>query len=464
MRRSFLPLFVILLASGQGVTAQMSPGARSVGLGGGGMVFATGVDAVEWNPANLAWGGGWNISLFELGVVGIGSGTTVPDFISIMEGGSEAPSLIAALPSDGISLALITEGFGTAYLLDALDELPNGANTAPLAMGSPLPSVGLAVGPVAIRIRSRFRQDFTLSKELADLIGNGFELANVQNYAVGNTGWSSVSTSEVTLSYGLTIGEALSLGVGGRYVMGHGMTQGRFFEPQVDLSCLAGDPNCEVMVLQTASVEARDGIGYGLDIGASLALPMGFRVAASGTNVVQRMEWDEDQIIGYHARYTDADFDDDLNLGLGIEDYLDRFSSGEVLDPNSVSLAVYEASQGFLEGSYFPQVFRAGLGWRSGGTTLEAVGIKVAPRGRYASVWDERVSVGLEQKLPLLTLRGGYGFAENGITQLTGGVGLRLGPVHIDVSGGKFSGERLDSAPWDGYFGTVGLQIRAGGQ
>ena len=462
MRRSVLFAFVVLLAYGQGVAAQMSPGARSVGMGGGGMVFATGVDAVEWNPANLAWGGGWNVSLFELGLVGIGSGTTLYDFKSIIEGGSDAASLVAALPSDGITLALITEGFGTAYVLDALDELPNGANTAPLAVGSPLPSVGLAIGPVAVRVRSRLRHDFRLSKELADLIGNGFELANVQNYAVGNTGWSSVSTSEVTVSYGLTIGEALSLGVGGRYVMGHGMTQGRFFEPQVDLSCLSGDPNCEVMVLQTASVEGRDGVGYGLDIGASLQLPLGFRIAASGTNVVQRMEWDADQIIGYHARYTDQDFDN--NLGLGIEDYLDRFSTGEVIDPNSVSLAVYEASQGFLEESYFPQVFRAGLGWRSGGTTLEAVGIKVAPRGRYASSWDERVSIGLEQKLPLLTLRGGYGFTESGITQYTAGLGLRLGPVHIDASGGQFSGERSDAAPWHGLFATLGLQIRAGGQ
>ena len=463
MRRSVLPAFVVLLACAQGLTAQMAPGARSVGMGGGGMVFATGVDAVEWNPANLAWGGGWNISVFELGLVGIGSGTTMTDFLSIIEGDTDAPALIAALPSDGITLSLVGDGFAAAYGLDAIDDLPDGANTAPLAVGDPLPTIGIAFGPVAVRVRSRMRQDFTLSKELADLIGNGFEYVNLQNYAVGNTGWSSVSTSEVTVSYGTTIGGTLSLGVGGRYVMGHGMTQGRFFEPQFDLGCLDGDPSCDALVLQTASVEARDGTGYGLDIGASLELPMGFRVAASGTNVVQRMTWDEDQIIGYSARFSEDDFDEDLNADLGFEDYLARFD-GEVIDPNSVSLAVYEASQGFLEGSYFPQVFRAGVGWRSGGTTVEAVGIKVGPRGRYTSAWDERVSIGVEQKLPILTLRGGYGLAESGITQLTGGVGLRIGPVHLDASGGKFSGERLDAAPWDGYFGTVGLQIQIGGQ
>lgn len=463
MRRLALPALVASLGFAHGLDAQMAPGARSVGMGGAGMVFASGVDAVEWNPANLGWNSGWNISVFELGLVGLGSGTTVSDFFSIMEGGNEAAGLIAALPDDGIRLSLMTEGFVTAYGLNRIDGLPEGADTPPLAIGSPLPSIGVAVGPFALRLRSRVREDARLSKELADLIGNGFSRNSILDYAVGNTGWGSLSTSEITASYGTTLGEVLSVGVGARYVMGHGMTQGRFFEPQVDLSCSISDPSCDALVLQTAAVEATDGSGYGLDLGLSLELPLGFRVAASGTNVIQRMTWDEDAVVAYTARFTEDDFDDDLNADLGFEDYLDRFE-GEVVDPNSVSLAVLEASEGFFEGSYYPQVFRGGVGWRSGGTTLEAVGIKVAPRGRYTSPWDERVSLGVEQALPVLTLRAGYGLASDGITQLTGGLALRLGPVHVETSGGKFSGERVDAAPWDGYYGTVALQIRGGGQ
>lgn len=57
-------------------SAQMAPGARSVGMGGGGMVFATGVDAIEWNPANLGWSDGWNVSVFELGIATMSSGAT----------------------------------------------------------------------------------------------------------------------------------------------------------------------------------------------------------------------------------------------------------------------------------------------------------------------------------------------------------------------------------------------------
>ena len=48
-----------------------------------------------------------------------------------------------------------------------------------------------------------------------------------------------------------------------------------------------------------------------------------------------------------------------------------------------------------------------------------------------------------------------------------GGGGLTLADgqfMNLDLSGGKFDGERVDTAPWDGYFLTVGLHIRAGGR
>ena len=55
------------------LAAQFSPGARSVGMGGAGMVFSSGVDALEWNPANLALEGGWNVST-EAGLSGLLTG------------------------------------------------------------------------------------------------------------------------------------------------------------------------------------------------------------------------------------------------------------------------------------------------------------------------------------------------------------------------------------------------------
>jgi len=421
-------------------SAQMAAGTRSVAMGGGGMVFATGVDAVEWNPANLGWAGGWNLSVFELGAVGLGDGATIDDLGLIFgyEDGDVAGA-VNGLPASGIRFATVTEGFATSY----------GAKEASIPEpGSPLPTIGLAVGPVAFRIRSRVFANATLSKELADLIGNGFDQQNLQNYAVGNTGWRTTSLTEYTLSYGTSIG-ALSIGVGGRYVQGHGLVDGRFFEPEIDL-------NNETLLIRSVAVEAQSGTGYGLDMGLSIELPAGFRLAASGTNVAQKMEWD-DNLVAWTAEYTDSDFDADLD----IEDFFNRFDD-QPLDPNGVSLAVFEAGGELFEQSYFPQVYRGGFGWQAGGTTLEASGIVVSPRGRFSSPWDERLSFGVEQKIPVLTVRAGYAIAQESLKTYTAGLGLRLGPVHVEASGGKFSGTRT-AGPWDGYYGSVGLQVKGGG-
>jgi len=247
-------------------------------------------------------------------------------------------------------------------------------------------------------------------------------------------------------------GGLLSIGVGGRYVMGHNMVDGAFFEPRVEIV----DGTLE---LDVVAVEATSGTGYGLDVGMSLELPLGFRASASGTNVVQRMTWD-DALVSHSATWgSDVagvdQFDEDFI------DLLDTFQE-EVIDPNAVSIQVYEILPNFFEESYFPQVFRAGVGWKSGGTSLEATGIKVSPRGRFTSAWDERISVGIEQKIPILTLRAGMARGQDGLGAMTGGFGLGLGPLKIDLSGGKFDGQSAVST-WDGYYGTISVQLKGGG-
>ena len=426
---------------------QMAAGTRSVAMGGGGMVFATGVDAVEWNPANLALSTGWNISLYELGVVGLGDGATVDEMLTILGDdatGLDVATVVAGLPEQGIHFRGVSEGFATAY----------GAELADVPQpGSPTPTVGIAVGPVAFRMRSRVFSDFVLSKPLADLVGNGFEEERLLDYAVGNTGWRTVSLSEYTLAYGTRLGGLLAIGVGGRYVKGHKLLDGRFFEPQINMTA-------QSFTMQSVAVESSGGSGYGLDVGLSLDLPGGFRASASGTNVIQKMTWDEG-LTAHVATFTDEDFDEDINPDLDFEDFFNRFDARPV-DPTSVSQTVFIAGESLFEQSYFPQIYRGGVGWQAGGTTIEANGVIVSPRGRFSSPWDERLSFGIEQKIPVLTLRAGYGVAQEGLSTYSAGLGLRLGPVHLEGSGGKFSGER-DLGPWEGYYGSVGVQIKGGG-
>jgi hypothetical protein len=205
-----------------------------------------------------------------------------------------------------------------------------------------------------------------------------------------------------------------------------------------------------------------------VDIGFALNLAAGLRVSASATNIIQKMTWNDD-LIAHEATFfgcdcPQSDFDSDP------EDLVDLYQAGPV-DPSSMSLYVAETLRGLLPDAFFPTVFRAGVGWRAGGTAIELVGSSVSPRGRQHNQWDERISLGLEQRLAFLTLRAGGAKGSDGLQALSGGIGLGLGPVHLDLSGGVMSGgfefasglvapEDVDYA---GGHVTASLQIMGGG-
>ncbi|MGE0160874.1 MAG: hypothetical protein AB7T31_15835 [Gemmatimonadales bacterium] len=476
-RTLWLAAAVVVLAPADAALAQFSPGARSVGMGGAGMVFARGVDAIEWNPANLALEGGWNLALGEVGTSALVTGADIKGLQDIFEfelpvfssdGGSQQQA-VNDLPASGLSLAIVSEGFLAGQAASSSD----GAVPSP---GEGLPSIGLAWGQFGVRIRSRLMGDVRLSKELVDLIANGFDPSRIDEYQVGNTGFRTVSFSEITGAYGTMLGDRMALGVGVRYVKGHKLTEGRFFEPVLDLVD-------EIAVFNSVAIEAPGGSGYGVDVGFALDLMAGLRVSASAVNIIQKMTWD-DALIAHEAALVTCEsspsssqcindpslndsFDDDSDP----EDLIDEYQASPV-DPSSMSLYVAQTIQDLLPGAYFPTVFRAGVGWRAGGTALELVGATVSPRGRQRSQWDERISLGLEQRLWFLTLRAGGAKGSDGIQVLSGGLGLGFGPVKLDVSAGMMSGgfEFASDlvAPEDvNYAGgqlTLSLQVMGGGR
>ena len=292
-----LALCLAMTVGTKDARTQFSPRARSAGMAGAGLLFATGLDTVEWNPANLAWSTGWDVSLFEFGAAGLLTGTTIDDLIEIASAGGDGDAAVVnRLPDDGFTLSTTVEGFASARAASVAD-LPE--------VGSSIPSVGLAIGPVALRVRSRLMAEASMSRELADLTVNGYNPERIQEYAVRNTNFRAASFTEITLGYGITIGESLALGLGVRSVRGHSLSQGRFFEPVIDL-------NEETLAVTGAVVEALGGSGYGLDLGMALDLGAGVRVSLVGTNVMQRMTWDE-ELVAHQAVFSD----DESFVGLG---------------------------------------------------------------------------------------------------------------------------------------------------
>jgi hypothetical protein len=156
---------------------------------------------------------------------------------------------------------------------------------------------------------------------------------------------------------------------------------------------------------------------------------------------------------------------------LDFEEFIDRFDTQPV-SGTSVSLPVYQTSQELFRAAYFPTVFRAGAGWRAGGTTVERVGTAVSPRGRQHNEWDERISLGVEQWLWILGLRAGGALGSNGLQAINGGIALGIGPVHLDISGGLMSGGfdfasglvTPENVEYAGAQATISLQLKGGGR
>jgi hypothetical protein len=459
MKRALAVLGLALLASAQSVQAQFAPGARAVGMGGAGMVFSSGVDAIEWNPANLALEGGWNISLGEAGAAALLSGISLGDFRSMIEDDDAASDVVADLPSTGITLATSTEGYLTDMSADGQD-LPR--------TGSAIPTIGVAFGSLGLRVRSRVLTESRMSKELADLIVDGFDASEMQDYRVGDTGFRTTSFTEITAAYGTMLGNRMAIGVGARYLQGHKLIETRFFEPVLDLVNETAD-------VTVAAVEAPGGSGYGLDVGLAFDVFTGLRVSASATNVFQKMTWD-DALVGYEYTYHGCDSGTpgcNSSFDLDPEELLDSLRySNQAVDPSAMSLPMYQTVQGLFPGAFFPTVYRLGVGWQVGWTTIELVGSSVSPKGREHSQWDDRISLGIEQRLFFLRLRAGGAKGADGLQAVSAGVGLGLGPLNLDVSGGLMSGrfefaESLvtpEDVDYAGGHVTVSVQIKGGGR
>lgn len=424
------------------LAAQWAAGPVSGAMGGVGAVWARGVDAVDLNPANLAFGRGWSVSLLDAGGAGLVTGATLGDLREIATAAGDGDrAVIQRLPADGFRIATMTDGFF----------LSRGARAADVpSPGASIPSLGVSWGSFGVRVRSRVLAEAAMSREVADLAVSGFNPERIREYAVRETGFRVASYTETTVAYATSLGGVLGAGVGVRWVQGHRLAQARFFEPEIDL-------DNETMRLSGVSVEAPGGRGWGVDVGLTLDVGGGVMVSLSGQNVVQRMAWD-DALRSHEASFTDDDFD---NADLG--ELLDRFVDSP-LDPEGVSLPVFEAARGLFTQAYFPAVYRAGVGWEGGaGTRVEVNGAVVAPRGRQAPPWEQRVAAGVEQRLGFLALRAGYARARDGVAALSGGLGVRAGPLRLDLAAGRLSGSR-DGIPYDGLQGSLGLSVAGGGR
>lgn len=405
---------VLLLAAATPLQAQFGPSLRGAGMAGAYAGVARDYEAASWNPAllGLKTRPGWSFGLPAVEVSATMLGPDVFDWRDVMDKGDDMTdadrhNLLADIPASGLELRANLRATG----------------------------IGLSIGPLALGFTSTGMVSGNLGKELVDLMlytrqYGDIDKTRLAEYRVGNTSARETVYSNIHAAYGQMVDVPIlpfpiSVGVGGRYIIGHELQRGRIFEPTVDLDA----QDIEITALAARS---KGGTGYAIDFGLAAQPIPGLTLSFAIDNISHRMEWDEDVEIRGQT-FTGSELSD-----MGVGDLMDRFEARE-FDETGAPLGAYELVRDLFNEAYAPKVYRAGVGIQSRrlGTTIGATYSTVSGKGDMHVGWPKYASLGVEQKLPILrfiSVRAGYATSLDGASARTAGLGLGLGSLNLTAA------------------------------
>lgn len=409
-----------LAAAAAPAAAQIPLSPRALGVGGAYVAVARGHEAVFSNPANLGLSGN---PRWSLGFPQVSAGATVlgPDLSDVRR----------YLSYDDLS---------DAERADLLSEIPTGGTALEADVRAPL--VTWQSGGLALGVAYGFMGEHTVGRDLVDLFLNGYQQGRT-DYQVGNTAGRRATFWDFAAAYGRSVGP-LSVGATAHYYLGRSMVQTRAFEPTYDLA--ARDIRVDYV-----GVRAEGGRGWGLDLGAALQPAPGLTLSAAVANVVHSMEWSDD-LTGRRVTLSSSDFRD--SEFLHVRSRYDN--SDEALGATPTGLYAV-AAEGLLEGAELPTTLRLGASLAlATGTTLTAAFHDALSEGRLSGRWDRLAGAGVQQKLPVGTVRLGLSSdLEDG--SILGG-GVTLGPVDLGVA--RLTTGEDGGSSRNGWIGSFGLSVR----
>lgn len=419
---SLATLAAALLAAGP-LAAQVPLAPRALGMGGAYVASARGFESVFYNPANLGLVDGprWSVAFPQISVGASVLGLDVADLPDLIDydnlSDERRQELLAKIPESGTSGDLDVR--------------------APVA--------ALQIGPVGLGLSYGTIGEHTLGKDLVELFLEGYEFPRT-DYRVGQTVGTRASYWDVVAGYGRAVGP-VSVGVAGHYYLGRSLIRTRAFDPTFDLAA-------EDIRVEYAGVASESGSGFGLDLGVAYRPMPSITLSAAVANLVGSMDWDE-ELVGHRVVLSSDEFENSEFMDL--EDQWD--DSEESLGAAPTGTYGTIASELDPESFDMPTTLRLGAAWAAAtGTELGISYRKDLEEGELGGRWDQQVGVGLQQKLPLITLRLG---ASTDLSEgtLFGG-GIRLGPVDLAVAKFNTQGD-LDDADRDGWIGSFSVNVAA---
>jgi hypothetical protein len=419
MRYAILAAGALALAAPAAAQAPLT--ARSLGTAGSTVAGARGVEALFFNPANLALAGNpaWSVSIpqaaVRTGFVGtrLGQIPSLFDYDDWSQG--EKDAFLGRIPAEGMN--------------------------ASVSLAVPLAAV--QVGPFAFGVSHTRSYSQTVGRDVVDLVVNGYQ-AGRTDYAVGNTGGRNASWYDVSGAYGRRVGR-VSVGVAARYVAGRALAQHRLFEPSFDIEA-------EDLSVELREVASHGGTGWGIDLGIAAQATPRLAVSAAVSNALSGMKWSTD------LRTKSLVMNRDDFSRTGVEEAHTRFDASEAeVDPEAVPLSVYETAQGLYDGAWLPATLRLGAAYAASERTQVTAAYQGAlDDGSLSGGWRRQLSAGVEHSRgKLLALRAGAGTDVSGAWMLSGGVGV--GPLQL---GAARTSEPQGSARASGWTFALGLSTR----
>ena len=383
--------------------AQISLNSRGLGMAGAYIGVARGQESLHFNPANLGlpnsphWSAGIPQVAFGVQTLGVSPG----DVFDLREYG----------------------GMSAEERQAFVDDVPETGTGIEVDVRAPL--FALQIRRFAVGASYALVGDHTVNRSLVDLVLNGFEQSKLGQYNIQNTGGFRASYFDLHAAYGNRVGR-VALGVTGHYYIPGSMVRSAF----VELRRVPANQIPTDVEVTYEGVQASGGSGFGVDVGAAMQPIPGLTVGVSLDNAFNTLKWNDD----LKLRTVTLDRDD-YESG-DAEGLLTRYDESERdyveadADPQTAALAqqiLADRDQGL------PMTLRVGAAYSIRDVTTFGVQyqsqLEDSPLG---GLWDNQLSVGWQQKLPIVTLRAGVATDGADANLISGG--LTLGPIQLGVA------------------------------
>jgi hypothetical protein len=272
----------ICVAAAQSAKSQLvSASAASLALGDNYTALARGVNAVNWNPANLGMPGNPPLSF---GLAGRGAAGMGPISLSDFSQYSGVAIPQAVL---GNWLARVQQQGGQSLEADGSG------------------SFALSVGPMAFQLSTNAYERGKLSPDAVEVLlyGNAGQTGTPRTMSLQGSRTEAAVTSTAAVSFGRgvdfgigPIDQHFAIGVTAKYIIGNALLLGEDAGSQLDANPLALDVQFPIIQSDTAlNGMPQKGHGVGIDIGAAWSSGPLF-VGATIQNFVNTFKWDVDQM------------------------------------------------------------------------------------------------------------------------------------------------------------------------